>query len=104
MYLVPAWMFDSATWMLPTPRDEPFAGMTARILVELRFLIAGRPGCPCGCACWFPLRCFESSYCRHGWLARQGEHAIDLPPLSDFLAFFGVDRNKDRNREKIRLL
>jgi hypothetical protein len=30
--------------------------------------------------------------------------AIDLPPLSDFLAFFGVDRNKDKNREEIRLL
>jgi len=46
MYLVPAWMFDSATWMLPTPSDEPFADVTARVLVELRFLIAGRPGCP----------------------------------------------------------
>jgi hypothetical protein len=27
MYLVPAWMFDSVTWMLPTPSDEPVVGM-----------------------------------------------------------------------------
>jgi len=33
------------------------------------------------------------------WAARMP--ALDLPPLSDFGAFLGVDRNKDRNREKI---